>query len=313
MYNGIREERIQIDGDLKIGATISYKDKNKKAPAIVIIMGTGKTDRDGNTKSFKTNFYKNLSQELTNLGFVTVRYDKRGTFESEGVFNKVGLMDLVMDAVKVIRYTKELPYVDENDIIVCGHSEGAMIATLLTEKEETSRLLLLGGAGMCMKDALYYQNKLVEKEFKTKKGILGFLVRKQVAEGKATVKVDKMFDKCAKSEKDTVFFGGTILNAKWIKEHGIYNSEHFVNLLKKYRGKVLAITGKADLSADFERLSQLENIENIVTYTPDRVNHILREIDDNNSMLTVQKQYKRLSHNPIQKETMKKIEEWLMQ
>lgn len=311
MYDEIIEERILIDGDLKIGATISYKDKTKKVPAIVIIMGTGKTDRDGNTKGFKTNFYKNLSQELTNLGFVTVRYDKRGTFESEGTFNKTGLMDLVTDATRVIRYMKKLPYVDENNIIVCGHSEGAMIATLLTEIEETSRLLLLGGAGMCMKDALYYQNKLVEEEFKNKKGILGFLVRKQVSNGKATAKVDKMFDKCAKSKNDTVFFGGTILNAKWIKEHGIYNSEHFVNLLKKYCGKVLAITGKSDLSADFERLSELEGIENITTYTPDNVNHILREVDDNNSMLTVQKQYKRLSHNPIQKETIRKIEEWL--
>lgn len=30
------------------------------------------------------------------------------------------------------------------DMIVCGHSEGAMIATLLSEKENTTGLLLLG-------------------------------------------------------------------------------------------------------------------------------------------------------------------------
>lgn len=311
MYEDIKEERVKIGGDLSIGATISYTDKNKRVPAIVIIMGTGKTDRDGNTKSFKTDFYKNLATELTNMGFVTIRYDKRGTFETEGSYNKAGLIDLATDAVRVIRYVKKLPYVDENDVIVCGHSEGAMIATLLTEMEETSRLLLLGGAGLSMKDALYYQNKLVATEFKNKKGILGFLLRKQATEEKTTEKVDRMFEKCTNTDKDTVFFGGAILNAKWVREHGMYNSEHYVELLKKYSGKVLAITGKADLSADFERLSQLENFENVTIYAPNRVNHILREIDDDNSMLTVQKQYKRLSKKPIHKETLKKIEDWL--
>ena len=166
----VKENRISIKGNVSIGATISCPDENKKYPAIVLIMGTGKTDRDGNEKSFKTDVYKNLANMFTEFGFVTVRYDKRGTFETEGDYNTAGLSDLIDDAVSVIRYTKALTYVDETRIIVCGHSEGAMIATLLSEKEDTAGLLLLGGAATSMKDALLYQNHLVAEEFAKKKG-----------------------------------------------------------------------------------------------------------------------------------------------
>ena len=45
----------------------------------------------------------------------------------------------------------------------------AMIATLLSEKEETAGLLLFGGAATSMKDALLYQNYLAAEEFANKK------------------------------------------------------------------------------------------------------------------------------------------------
>ena len=40
----IKEEKVIIEGENKIGATISYADTSKKRPLVLIIMGTGKTD-----------------------------------------------------------------------------------------------------------------------------------------------------------------------------------------------------------------------------------------------------------------------------
>ena len=77
------------------------------------------------------------------LGNVCIRYDKRGTHESGGNFNTAGLFDLVNDASEVIAYAKGLDFVDENKIIVCGHSEGAMIATLLTKQENLEKIIFL--------------------------------------------------------------------------------------------------------------------------------------------------------------------------
>jgi dienelactone hydrolase len=132
-------------------------------------MGTGKLDRDGNQFGFKSNVYKNMSDMFVKMGYVCVRYDKRGTHESTGKFNSAGISDLVADSARVIEYAKSLPFVDEKKIIACGHSEGAMVATLLTKQTDLSRIILLGGACMCLKSAMEYQNNLVLEEFKGKK------------------------------------------------------------------------------------------------------------------------------------------------
>ena len=48
----IKEKNITIQGEYPIGTTITYDDEKKKSPAVVIIMGTGKLDRDGNGFGF---------------------------------------------------------------------------------------------------------------------------------------------------------------------------------------------------------------------------------------------------------------------
>ncbi len=309
----LKEERITISGTVSIGATVTYIDKNTLSPAIVVIMGTGKTDRDGNEKGFRTDLYKQFAEFFAALGFVCVRYDKRGTFQSTGNFNTAGLHDLTDDAISVIRYVKSLPYVDKTKVLVCGHSEGAMIATLLSEKEDTAGLLLLGGAATSMKDALLYQNELVEDEFQHKKGLLGMLLRSQVSKEKTNAKVDAMFQKCVNTEKGRVFFGGAMLNAKWVREHASYSTEDYIRRLKKYSKPILAVTGTADISMDYRKLSALRDILSAEIFTPSNVNHILREIDDDNSVMTVKKQYGRLASQPMHKATEEKIKEWLSQ
>lgn len=197
----IQEEQLTVAGKVSLGATVSYTDKASKSPVVVLIMGTGKTDRDGNEKGFQTNLYKDLAEFFVGLGCVCIRYDKRGTHQSSGNFQTAGLYDLVDDAISVIRYAKSLPYVDANRVIICGHSEGAMIATLLSGREDTEGLILLGGAATCMKDALLYQNDLAAKEFQKKRGLLGVLLRSQASPEKTNAKVEAMFQKCVNGKK----------------------------------------------------------------------------------------------------------------
>ena len=105
----LREKKITIQGEYPIGATITYEDENRRSPAVVIIMGTGKMDRDGNGFGFHSNIYKELAHTFAECGYVSARYDKRGTHESGGSFNSAGLSDLISDAISVSRYLKSLP------------------------------------------------------------------------------------------------------------------------------------------------------------------------------------------------------------
>ena len=306
----IIEERVIINGENKIGATVSRLDDTKR-PLVLLIMGTGKLDRDGNQKGFKSNLYKDLSDMFVKMGYVCVRYDKRGTHESTGNFNSAGLSDLVNDSNSVISYAKTLPYVDPNRIIACGHSEGSMIATLLTKQTKLDSIILLGGACICLRSAMEYQNYRVISEFQNKKGLLSWFINKTITKEKIQKQLNDLYSKAKKAKKDTFFFRGAFLPSKWLKEHGELTDDDYIKMIEEYNGKVLAITGKCDLQADYTYLEKLKEFENVTTFAPENVNHMLKEIDDNNSILTVQKQYKRLIKKPINEDTKQKIEEFL--
>ena len=307
----INEKKVMIKGNFNIATTVTYEDENKKYPAVVLIMGTGKLDRDGNGFGFKSNLYKDLAESFAGCGFVTARYDKRGTHHSGGSFKKAGLSDLVNDAISVVRYLKKQPYVDEKRIIVCGHSEGSMIATLLAEKEDVAGLILLGGAGMNMKDALYYQNRLVAEDIPNLKGLTAALMKKTFDIDKQLAAVDELFEKSAKTDKDTVFMKGASMPAKWIREHSAYTSAGFAKKVIDFGRPVLAVTGKADVQADYRFLEAFEGAENVECHTPEKLNHILRDNYGDNSVLNIKKQYRRLIGEPISSELLTIMREWL--
>ena len=96
-----------------------------------------------------------------------------------------------------------------------------------------------------------------------------------------------------------------------MQEHGALTGADYVEKLRNYSGKVLAITGTGDIQANYKALSAFDSIENVETFAPAGVNHILREIDDNNSMLTYMKQYKRLVKAPLNPETLNRISGWI--
>ena len=306
----INEERIFIDSEVKLGATIAYKDKSEKRPLVLLIMGTGSLDRDGNGFGFKSNLYKDMSDMFVDMGCVCIRYDKRGTHESTGNFNKAGLSDLVNDAKSVIDYAKDLPYVDETKIIACGHSEGAMISTLLTKQTELDSIILLGGAGMCLRTAMEFQNFQVLDELKDKKGFIGWYLNKVINKEKVMKQLDDFYKRAAKAKKDTFFYNGAMMPAKWLKEHGELSDEDFIKMIEEYNGHVLAITGKGDVQADARCLERLKEFSNVVTYAPEKVSHMLREVDDA-SVMKAKKQYKKMAKEPMHEGTKEVIKSFL--
>lgn len=309
----INEEKVIISNDINLGATIAYKDKKEKRPLVLLIMGTGTTDRDGNSFGFKTNLYKNLSDMFVEMGYVCIRYDKRGTHESTGNYKTGSLSDLVSDAANIVHYAKKLDYIDKDKIIVCGHSEGAMIATLLTRTEELRGIILLGGACMGLKEALQYQNYLVFEQVQDMKGILGWYLRKVLTKDRIEKQVTDLFNRASKSSKSRFFYNGGFFNTKYMQEHASLSDEEYISMLKEYKGKVLAITGKADIQADYRNLDSISSVDGITIYTPEKVNHVMREIDGEPDILNVKKDYKKVLKKDIHQGVKDTIRKWTTQ
>ena len=306
----INEERIFIDTDIKIGATIAYKDKEVKRPLVLLIAGTGSMDRDGNSIAIKTNIYKYLSDLFVELGFVCIRYDKRATHESKAKMSTHTLEALVNDAARIIYETKKLDYVDEERIVVCGHSEGAMITTLLTKETDLKGIILLSGACTSLKDAMIDQNYLLLEEVKNMKGILGWYLRKVLKEETIMNQINGIFDKAKESKKDMFFYRGSFMPTDYIKQHEALTKEDYIEMLKAYKGEILAITGKKDVQASYKYLEPIQDLENVTISTPDNMTHMLRDTTDPISILNIQKEYAKQGKEPLSKELKLSIEDW---
>lgn len=308
----INEERITISTDINIGATIAYKDKKEKRPLVLLIAGTGSSDRDGNNLGFKSNIYKELSDMFVEMGYVCIRYDKRGTYESRGAGLNFGLNNLVNDAANIIHSAKKLDYINEEKVVVCGHSEGAMIATLLTKDEDLDLkgIILLSGACMSLKDAMMYQNYLVLDQVKDMKGILGCFLRKTLKKEDIEKQVSELFFKAEKSKKDMFFYKGSIIPTKYIKEHNALTKKDYIEMLRTYKGKVLAITGQSDVQADYRVLEEISSLDNVTTYTPEQVNHVLRDVNGVSNIMNIKKEYKLSFKKPISSKIKNSIKDW---
>lgn len=122
----------------------------KGAPVVLIIPGSGPTDRDGNNPLGVTAApYRLLAEDLGKRGISSVRIDKRGMFGSKAAIpdaNKVTIADYAADThawIASARAATGAPCV-----WVLGHSEGALVALTAGQRpEEICGVLIVAGTG----------------------------------------------------------------------------------------------------------------------------------------------------------------------
>ena len=122
------------------------------SPLVVIVAGSGATDRDGNGGGIKSDAYKMLCESLSERGISTYRYDKRAIAASayEGMREEDLTMELYAGDVKEIvhHFYSMGKY---SSVYVVGHSEGSLLSILAAEdNKEISGVVSLCGAGRPM-------------------------------------------------------------------------------------------------------------------------------------------------------------------
>ena len=108
----------------------TFIDAGKGAPVVVIIPGSGPTDRDGNnTIGLTPQSYKLLAEALSAKDVSTIRVDKRGMFGSKAAIpdaNKVTIADYARDAHAWAKVAKSKT--GARCAWLLGHSEGGLVA-----------------------------------------------------------------------------------------------------------------------------------------------------------------------------------------
>jgi pimeloyl-ACP methyl ester carboxylesterase len=130
-------------------------------PVILIIPGSGPTDRDGNSLAgVLAAPYRLLAEELAAHGATSVRIDKRGMFGSSAATadaNAVTIPDYVADVQAWTRVIR--PRTKASCVWLLGHSEGGLVAMAAARNPDVCGLLLVAAPGRPMGEIIREQLK----------------------------------------------------------------------------------------------------------------------------------------------------------
>ena len=120
-----------------------------KPPVVLIIAGSGPTDRNGNSTMIKgkNNSLLQLADSLANYGIASLRYDKKGVGESQVRGLKEENMrfeDGANDALACVNWLREKGF---KKIYIAGHSEGSLVGLVAAQQTKLKGFISLAGAG----------------------------------------------------------------------------------------------------------------------------------------------------------------------
>jgi RND family efflux transporter MFP subunit len=117
-------------------------------PVVVIIAGSGPTDRDGNSRLTKNDCLKLLGQGLAAKGVAALRYDKRGIAKSAAAGAREQDLRFEMYADDAAAWVELLRKDGRfSRVGIVGHSEGSLLGMLAARKAKADAFVSLAGAG----------------------------------------------------------------------------------------------------------------------------------------------------------------------
>lgn len=148
------------EAGIKLAGTLTLPQGEGPFPAVILISGSGPQDR--NEELFGHKPFLVIADYLTRRGIAVLRYDDRGTAESEGAHGTATTQDFATDAYSAVKYLATRNEIDEKHIGLMGHSEGGIIAPIVAAKsEKVSYIVLLAGTGIPGDELLALQTKLI--------------------------------------------------------------------------------------------------------------------------------------------------------
>jgi pimeloyl-ACP methyl ester carboxylesterase len=146
-FNYISED-VQFsskDQSTQFAGSLTKQPKVNRQPALIIISGSGKQDRDGTIFDHKP--YLVLADYLTRNGYVVLRVDDRGVGKSTaGETTEVTTESLSYDTEAALDYLLSRTDIDQNRIGLIGHSEGGVIAMKIAARRKEIAAIILWGA-----------------------------------------------------------------------------------------------------------------------------------------------------------------------
>lgn len=146
---------IASDG-VRLAATLTIpQNATKKTPVVVMVTGSGPQNRD--EELFEHRPFAVIADYLARNGVASLRYDDRGTGDSEGNFATSTIRTFEADCESAVKFVRGLKHF--GNIGIMGHSEGGTIAMLLAARRVPDFIVSLAGMAIQGKETILDQNR----------------------------------------------------------------------------------------------------------------------------------------------------------
>jgi pimeloyl-ACP methyl ester carboxylesterase len=142
------EQRVQLQTSTgTLHGTLDLPGGSPPFPVVVVIAGSGPTDRNGNQPLIKNDSLKLLGHALADRRIAVLRYDKRGVGESVPAPREEELRfeTYVADAVQWIAWVRKDPRFSRFGVV--GHSEGSLIGMVAAQEAKIDAFVSISGSG----------------------------------------------------------------------------------------------------------------------------------------------------------------------
>ena len=150
------EPRSFQSGTLTLNGTlVTPRRLSERVPVVVIVAGSGPTDRNGNGPLAQTNLYRQLAWQLASRGIASFRYDKRGIGPAGMTIDHTKLV--IDDYVADVGEAARLVGADARfgDVFLLGHSEGAQLVLQAANRgTRTAGIVMASGTGRPLRTVL---------------------------------------------------------------------------------------------------------------------------------------------------------------
>jgi pimeloyl-ACP methyl ester carboxylesterase len=272
MSDPVRREEVRFpSGGLNLAGTLAVPAAGEPVAAVLMLPGSGQTDRDDNAKRLALNIFAPLSAAIEEQGIATFRYDKRGVGASEGDYLTSDFDDVASDATAAVEWLRARPEVDPARVFALGHSEGALISVRLAAgAAPVAGLVLLAGSARAGEQILLWQGRQIAGSLTGVNKWVVRLLRIDILKSQR-----KALNRIRSSDASVIRVQGRKLNAAWMRQFMAYDPALD---LARVDVPVLAVTGDRDLQVDPDDLDLMRDLVKgpFEAVRPSGVTHLLR-------------------------------------
>lgn len=317
------------EDEIKLSGTLSLPSKKGTFPAVILISGNGKHNRNAEFGKHKP--LLDISNHLTKNGIAVLRYDKRGVEKSTGNYDSANSFHFANDVKSALDYLLTRDEINKQQIGLIGHSEGGLIAPIVASKSSNVAFIIsLAGPSISGDKILLSQQKAIA----IAKGVdLLEIENSQKLNREAFNIVKKYENNDTLNKKMTEYIKNISLNdpdkpesmtlddyvntqvsgvlRPWMVNFLRYEPSDFI---KHVKCPVLAINGSKDLQvlanknlAEWKRILESSGNKNVTIKEFQNLNHLFQ-----NSKSGLPDEYENLNES-FSKKVMEEMSVWIKQ